>query len=252
VVCYLHGSGSNKYAYTWAVTDALLAYGLAVLLVDLDGHGESPQVQDFPQILHTATGAVAWLRARYERVGVIGTSLGGCIAARAVAAGAAVDALVLLEAPPLLRLTRQDVRMEAWGLLRPTVLRLLHDASPYHLVHTWTSSPPIRARISTQRLIEALDLLDSLQRIGEQEGPPLLAVYAENDAIVPREQAERVRRALPAWAGFHLLPGASHLSLVVDWRMRRLVSEWLHHHLLTQPQAAHPPPPPHADTAPQD
>jgi alpha-beta hydrolase superfamily lysophospholipase len=231
-VCYLHGSGSNKYAYTWGITDALLARGLAVLLVDLDGHGESPQVQAFPQIAGSAACPLVWLREHYARVGVIGTSLGGCIAARAVADGARVDALALLEAPLRLRLTRRQMYLEAWRLLRPVVLRLLREGSPYHLAHTWITSPPIRARIGTQQLIAALDLPGSLRRIGEQ-GVPLLAVYAGRDAIVPREQARQVQQALPPGAAFHLLPEASHLSLVVDPRMYWLVSEWLHQKLHT-------------------
>src|SRR5262249_45071053 len=50
-VCILHGSGDHKTAYTWWPADVLLARGIAVLLIDLDGHGENPRPQRFPAIL---------------------------------------------------------------------------------------------------------------------------------------------------------------------------------------------------------
>ncbi|MBC8160905.1 MAG: alpha/beta fold hydrolase, partial [Roseiflexaceae bacterium] len=82
-VLVLHGSGCDKTFYAWPLIDALRDAGCATLLVDLDGHGENPRAQRFPQILDDARVAVAWLRERYARVGVVGLSLGGCIAARA-------------------------------------------------------------------------------------------------------------------------------------------------------------------------
>jgi alpha-beta hydrolase superfamily lysophospholipase len=227
-VCYVHGSGSCKEGYTWGIAEALAARGLAVLLFDLDGHGESPQVQAFPDIVQSTARVWAWLREHYARVGVIGNSLGGCIAGRAAADGAALDALVIMEAPTRLSLTRQQIRAEALRLLNPAVLGLLRQGSPAYLVRTWRDTPPIRARIGTRELVAALDVLGSLRRIAaEHAALPLLLVYAERDAIVPREQAEEVCHAKPAGAAFHLLRGASHLSLVVDPRMHLLVSTWL-------------------------
>lgn len=48
-VCVLHGSGCDKTYYGWRMADALATRGMAALLVDLDGHGESPRIQRFPQ-----------------------------------------------------------------------------------------------------------------------------------------------------------------------------------------------------------
>lgn len=226
-VCYVHGSGSDKYFYTWNVADALVARGIAVLIIDLDGHGESTRPQAFPAILRSTAGAIAWLRTQYERVGVIGTSLGGCIAARAIAEGALADALVILAAPPQLHLTRYHVQRELLGLLKPGVLRQLRVGSPYHLIRAWSLTPPIRARIGTRNLIDALDLPGSLQRLRI----PLLAVYAGQDAIVSRVQAEEVRKVLPANATFYLVPRASHLSLIIDRHVLSHVSTWLQEQL---------------------
>lgn len=230
-VCVAHGSGCNKTFYTWALVDTFIARGIAVVLIDLDGHGESPRPQAFPTVLHSILGSVEWLRTRYARVGVVGTSLGGCIAARAVADGAAANALVVLEAPPRLQFTRQDVYREGLYLLQPTVLRLLRDSSLYHVIRAW-DSPRIRATISTWDLIEKLDLIGSLQRIAsrsaaEPETCTLLLLYGGRDAIVKPAQIAQIRQALPPAVPMHVLAGASHLSLNIDPRTLHMMGSWL-------------------------
>jgi pimeloyl-ACP methyl ester carboxylesterase len=220
-VCVLHGSGDNKTAYMWWPADALLAQGIAVLLVDLDGHGENPRPQRFPQILEDVAAAVGWLRERYERVGLLGISLGGCVAARAVAGGVDVNGLAVLEAPPQLHFTRADMRREALALARLRNLHVFRDSTVEHIARTW-STAPIRAEISTWDLIAALDLLDCLPKVGA----PTLLVYGANDAIVKRSQAEQVRRAAPAQATFQLVPGASHLTLILNCDVPRQIAEW--------------------------
>jgi alpha-beta hydrolase superfamily lysophospholipase len=234
-VCVAHGSGCNKTFYAWELVDALLARGLALLLIDLDGHGESCRPQAFPDIVQNIVGPVAWLRARYERVGVIGNSLGGCVAARAVADGTAVDALVLLEAPPWLQLSRRQVAREVVGLLQPAIVRLTRAGSPYWIARAW-ESPRIRARIGTRELIDALDLPGSLRRITAGGLPatgydtdrlPLLLIYGAWDAIVSPQQAAQVRQAVPPGGTFHLLRYATHLSLPIDPRTLALVGHRL-------------------------
>lgn len=231
-VCVAHGSSCDKTFYAWRLVDQMVQMGLAVLLIDLDGHGESPRWQDFPAILHNISAAVMWLRSEYRRVGVIGISLGGCVATRAISEGVQVDALVVLEAPTQLRLTREQINtqiipLEALRLLRPSVLQLLRDGSVYHVVNAWQTSG-LRARISTWDLFDALDLIGSLQRIAVvQPNLPLLLIYAGADAIVVPAEAERVRQAKPAEAEFYLLPRASHISLPIEPRTIELIARWL-------------------------
>ena len=220
-VCVLHGSGCDKTAYVWRLVDALVGRGMAVLLIDLDGHGENPRPQSFPAILEDVAVAVAWLRARYQRVGVLGISLGGCIAARASADGVAVDALAVLEAPPTLHYTQADVRREALALARLVLLDTFSDCTVYHLVRAWDFAP-IRAAISTWDLITALDLPGSLPKIAA----PLLLVYGARDAIVKPAQAEQVRRAMPHGAQFQIVPGASHLTLILTPAALSLIGSW--------------------------
>jgi len=220
-VCLLHGSGDHKTAYTWWMVDALLERGIATLLIDLDGHGDNPRVQRFPQITEDVTAAVSWLRKRYARVGVLGLSLGGCVAARAIADGVPVDALVVMEAPPRLQFTRADMWREGRALLRPNVLTIFQDSTTYHIARSW-STTPIRTAISTWDLIDGLDLLGSLQRIST----PLLALYGSSDAIVKPAQALQVCDALPPGATFRLVPGASHLTLFLRPDIQQAVAAW--------------------------
>ncbi len=233
-VALLHGSGDHKTAYTWWMVDALLSQGIATLLVDLDGHGENPRVQRFPQITEDVAAAITWLRARYPRVGVLGLSLGGCIAARAIADGARADALVIMEAPPALQFTRADMRREALALLTPHGLAMFRDCTAYQLARAWNPKP-LRVAISTWDLIDALDLLGSLPRIGA----PLLLLYGSRDAIVKREQAAQVRAAMPGHTEFRLVPGASHLTLFVRRDIQASVAAWLARTL--QPRKKTPP-----------
>jgi alpha-beta hydrolase superfamily lysophospholipase len=220
-VCILHGSGDHKGAYTWWMVDALLAQNIAVLLIDLDGHGENPRTQQFPAILDDVRAATDYLRARYRRVGVLGISLGGCIAARAVADGTPVDALVLMEAPPLLHFTRADMRREALALAHWPAMQVFRNTSVHQIVDTW-STAPIRAAISTWDLIAALDLLGSVKRIQA----PLFLLYGGRDAIVKPAQAAEVRDAAPPHATFSIVPGASHLTLFLRRDVQERIARW--------------------------
>jgi len=228
VICVLHGSGCDKTSYAWRLVDTLVARGLALLLIDMDGHGENPRAQSFPAITEDADLAVAWLREHYQRVGLLGVSLGGCVAARAVADGVAVDALVVLEAPPQLRYTQADVYREAIALARPYLLDIFNDCTAQALIRAW-EYPPIRAVISTWDLIAALDVCGSLAQIDT----PLLLIYGASDAIVKPAQAAQVWAALPAQAAFHLLPGASHLTMILTPQALQIMGQWLERTLIT-------------------
>ena len=226
-VAVLHGSGCHKTYYAWLHTDALLAAGCAVLLIDLDGHGENPRVQQYPQIIDDAHASVAWLRQRHAVVGLLGISLGGCIAARAVADGARVDGLLLLETPVWLRFGDAERLIEARNLLRLFVLDVLRDSAlQYQLAQirdlvVAQRTPAIRAVIGTADLIAALDLPGSLARC------PLtpMLIYGARDAIVGSEQLAVARTAAPT-ARVVLVPDAGHLTLMFHGTTRTHIARW--------------------------
>ncbi|MGQ9548059.1 MAG: alpha/beta hydrolase [Roseiflexus sp.] len=228
-VAVLHGSGCNKTYFTWRLTNALVRQGIAVLLVDLDGHGESPRLQRYPQMLECATEAARWLRARHTYVGMVGISLGGCLAARAAADGMKIDALAIMEAPPILAFDNRDRLAEARALAQPYVIDMLGEASILHLgraVYRLVRAqrkPGIRAAISTWDLIAACDLCGSLARLST----PLLLMYGERDSIVKPAQAEEVWRAAPPDATMLLVPDASHLTLILHPEALQRMAAWM-------------------------
>ncbi|MCS6939444.1 MAG: alpha/beta hydrolase [Roseiflexaceae bacterium] len=232
-VAVLHGSGCDKTYFAWRLTNALLRQSMAVLLVDLDGHGENPRVQRYPQMLECAVESVRWLRTRHPRVGIVGISLGGCLAARAAAEGLEIDALAIMEAPPVLRFDNHDRLQEARTLLQPYVIDLLREASIAHLgsavfrLVRAQRTPSIRAAISTWDLIAACDLCGSLSRLAM----PLLLVYGERDAIVKPAQAEEVWRAAPPGATMLLVPDAGHLTLILHPEALQRTAAWMARHL---------------------
>ncbi len=228
VVCVAHGSGSDKYFYTWETSAMLLARGFAVLLIDLDGHGESDRPQAYPHTAESLSDVLLWLRSRYARVGVIGKSLGGCVATHAAAHGASLDALVVIGSPPALQLTRAQVRREARGLLRYAILRQLRYGSVVQLVRAWTTTPKQRTLIATEDLIARLDLCGSLHHIGHSPTRlPVLLIYGTADALVPPAAVDQVDAAKPTWAVLYRLKRGTHLSTMIDPRTLRLVGAWL-------------------------
>jgi hypothetical protein len=234
-VCVAHGSGCDKSFYAWRLVEALIERGIAVLLIDLDGHGESVRAQAYPEIIESVAGPARWLRARYAQVGLLGMSLGGAVTARAVAEGAPCDALVLWAAPPRLRLSAAEYRRvqisEGLRIARPTLLHLFRDGAPQHVVRAWQTSG-IRATIGTWDLFEALDLLGSLAHISAQvKRPPLLLYYAGRDAVLHPGSGEEVGQATAGWSEFRLIRRASHVSLAIEPEVIRGTVEWLGQHL---------------------
>lgn len=221
-IALLHGAGAHKTFYLWPLVEALVDAGFAVCAIDLDGHGDNQRTLDFPSVLENVEATAAWLRKRYTFVGIAGISLGGCIAARAVAEGAQVDALAILESPISVDVTRRVHRHEYWTLLRLGTWRLHRYAGTLPLARSWATRPT-HSRISTGELIRRLDLAGSLAQIRA----PLWLCYGMSDWVVPMTQVRAIERALRPGTPLVLVPRATHLSLPLDRRALRSLQHWL-------------------------
>lgn len=221
-VLVVHGAGNHKTFYAWPLLHGLADAGFAACAIDVDGHGDNPRFLAFPETLENVTAGVAWLRERYSKVVVLGISQGGCLAARAAADGLVIDALVILEAPVSIKVTKAVIRREARTVALPAAWALHRDVGTIGIVKGWRTKPT-RAKIGTVDLIERLNLLESIGRVS----CPLLLCYANNDAVVPRQQAHAVAAAAPQGTTFVMLRRATHLSLSIDRRTVRLVCNWL-------------------------
>ncbi len=221
-VVLLHGAGAHKSFYSWPLVDGLLEAGIAVCAIDIDGHGDSHQTLDYPAVLENVAAPVRWLRARHTWVGAVGVSLGGCIAARAVAEGADVDALALLEAPADAQVNRRATRHERWTVMRRATWGLHRYAGTVPLITGWRTAPT-RSHIGTLDLIRRLNLVGSVATMP----CPLLLLYGTSDLVVPIAQARAIAEAAPAGTPFNLIAGATHLSLPIDPRAIRILAHWL-------------------------
>ena len=108
---------SYRSRLAWA--QELAAGGYAALRIDLPATGDSGGDPDDPARLEAWTSAVAaaaaWLRESTgcRRVATIGIGLGGLVACRAMAAGAAIDDLVLWAVPARGRTLLRELRVFA-------------------------------------------------------------------------------------------------------------------------------------------
>lgn len=225
-ILILHGAGDHKSHFTWPLLHGLADAGFAACAIDVDGHGDNPRTLEFPAVLQNVAAGVAWLRERYDCVAVLGISQGGCIVARAIAEGVKADAVVLLETPTTIHITKRVIRAETLILAHPAAWALHREVGSLGLARSWRTVPT-RTTLGTAELIKRLDVLGSVGRINA----PLLLVYGGRDAVVPLAQAHAVTGAAPPETTLLVVPRATHLSLSIDRRVAQMVAAWLRQRL---------------------
>jgi pimeloyl-ACP methyl ester carboxylesterase len=221
-VCLVHGSGDNKTAFKWRLIRALLRRGLAVLTIDLAGHGENQAVQRWPDCTAEIPAALCWLRQALgmRGVGLLGVSMGGALSAHAAAA-ARPDALAICEAPISFRFTRRMVRREVWRLLCSPILDMLGETTWWQIRRIWDTGRGQR-EIALAELIERLDVPGQVARLS----CPLHLVYGQCDDIAPPEHGLRLREAAAGPVRLTMVPRASHLALTLMPETGDVLADW--------------------------
>jgi dienelactone hydrolase len=146
-VVTLGGSNWTDRASVRAESEVLLAQGVAVLIFDKRGHGDSSgeRVVDFSTLASDAASAASMLRhqpeIRQDAVGVFGRSRGGWYAPIAAATPGAVDFVVLFVAsgrsPAEQEMYRRMERMQAHGAAHAELLK----ARTYlELMYAWVGT----------------------------------------------------------------------------------------------------------------
>lgn len=106
-VLFVHGLGSDRDSpRNVVVAERLVDRGIATLLFDLSGHGQSdPDPTGRPGAPEDVAAAFRWLAAQPEvdarRLGIAGSSLGGVLAVEAAAARSVTPQAMVLRAPPV-------------------------------------------------------------------------------------------------------------------------------------------------------
>lgn len=127
-VIFVHGLGSSKASpRNVVIATHLLDAGLAALLFDLSGHGESSaDPRGEAAYVDDIDAAFHWAEAQPQldpnRLGIAGSSLGGVIAVEAVRRGLVRPSTMVLRAPPL--------RMADWEALDIPSLVLIGSEDP--------------------------------------------------------------------------------------------------------------------------
>lgn len=226
-VCLIHGSGDTKTAFKWRLIAALLNRGLSVLTIDLAGHGENETPQRWPDCTTEVPAALAWLRDRpgVARVGLLGISMGGTLSAHAAVA-TTPDALALCETPVSFHFTKAMVWREVWHVSRSPVLTLLREITAWQIWRIWNIKPGKR-EIALSELIRRLDVPGHVARLQ----CPLHLIYGQRDGIAPPQHGQRLYQVATAPCQLTIVPGASHLTLVLMPQTTHTLADWFAEYL---------------------
>lgn len=229
-ICLAHGSGDNKTAFKWRLIGALLGQGLSVLTIDLAGHGQNLAAQRWPDCTLEIPAALAWLRDQpgVARVGLLGISMGGALSAHAALA-ARPDALALCETPISFHFRKAMVRREILNTLRSPVLGLMREITAWHIWRIWDTGRGQR-EIALSDLIRRLDVPGQVAQLG----CPLHLVYGGRDDIAPPHHGRRLCQAARGACQLTIVPGASHLTLLLMPQTTQTLADWFARNLETR------------------
>ena len=230
-VLLLHGFGDTPQTLTY-LADGLHERGWDVHAPLLPGHGRTLRsfaASRAQQWVGSAREALDYLLARYQKVAIVGLSMGGALAAILAAERERVVALALLapyiELPPRLRRLVRHYQLihVVTPVLRGNTERSIHDPAE--------RARSLGYRAMTPGLARELSLIAERARtaLPRIQAPTLLAQSREDNRLATAV-AERAFAALGAKDKELLwLDGAGHV-ITVDYGRERLietVAEWL-------------------------
>lgn len=179
-----------------------LAEGFDVISVDMRGHGDHPGAFTWGREEHKdLADLLAFLRALYPSVGVVGFSFGGDVAMFSAALsrhredGARPDAICTVGAPAHLDLWRFRIRPLGWLRHLKMILRRKRG----RFVPGW---PHLRWN-------RAVDVVAGVSPV------PLLILHGERDWLVHPDQARQLFEAARPPKELVFLPGGMHAEYIV-------------------------------------
>ncbi len=197
-VILVHGKDSSRTAEFKSgfveLAQALHERGLAVLMIDLRGHGQSGDAHYSFGLLERRDieGAAEWLKQqgfKPGRIGVLGISLGAGSSIGATADDPDIGALV------------ED---SGYAAIYPIIQKEWSKASG--LPDFMLPGTVIMGRVLYGYNVADSRPVDDIQRIGPR---PVLIIHGQQDHLIPESEAEQLKAALPS-AEMWIVPGVDH------------------------------------------
>jgi pimeloyl-ACP methyl ester carboxylesterase len=247
-VLLVHGATTEALAPYMFFIQALLARGVAVMSVELDGHGANARPFAPEGVAENVPAALQVLFDRPgvdpARVGILGVSLGAACALHATAQRADIRAVAAVGLPLTLSVGLREKLGEALGILSPhcapIALKMAPDRlfsfliNPMRVAH---DSGVVHRHIleaETPRVIDAaLRHLAPLQHVERLIAVPLLVLTGAWDNIAPVRHARELHAAAPGPATLAIAPARNHFTIMTCPYAARTLADWFEAHLVT-------------------
>lgn len=199
-VIIVHGKDSSRFrefsGHGPDIAAGLLKRDLAVLMIDLRGHGESSDARFSFGINESrdVLGGVDFLRERGFQpghIGLLGASMGAATSLFAAAAEPAIGAVV------------EDC---GYADFAPLVTASWRDRTG--LPDFFMPSAFLFSRFALGVDLQGIRPVSAISLIGPR---PVLIIHSEQDQTVPVSHAGQLKQALPS-AEMWLIPGAAHVA----------------------------------------
>lgn len=210
-----HGfTGSSRARPVRRICAALAAAGVAVLAPDLRGHGRSGGLSTAGDLeVHDVAAAVAWLRdAGYERVAVLGWSMGGSIVLRYAGLGGDADAVVSVSSPG------------EWFERGTRAMRVVHWLCETRSGRV-TCRVVRRTRLSPAGWTAAVPESPA-EVVGRIAPTPLLIVHGDADHYFPTRHVDTLASAAPG-ATVWVEPGMGHAETATTPDLVARIGGWV-------------------------
>lgn len=212
LLIYCHGflSGKNYiHSRRWM---SLLGEAMDVIGFDFRGHGESGGETTFGDKERYDLDAVMRYarRARYRRLVVMGSSMGGAVAIRCAAESADVDGVITLGA-------FAHPRLSVWAR---GGLRLLHVPL----------SRSLMCRAYCTRIARAVPPYAPSDYVGKISPRPLLVIHGALDPLIPVAHARQLYACAGAPKELRIIPFGGHDSSNLNPGTRDFIVRWIAEH----------------------